>query len=105
MRDRAFKALNQNAADSGEIRVKHYVADFSEAFLQSQLQEHFNIHDKEIDEKAVRHSDREVDFDLFRKNNGFGESPFQTARLAQRINMLYGDDAENQMAVRHFIDA
>ena len=75
--------------------MRHFISDWSQPFIQSKLQELLNDHDKRLESDAVRHKDREVVFDLFRKKNGLSKSPYEVALLTNRLNELYGDDIES----------
>ena len=53
----------------------------------------------------MRHKDRSVVFSFFKTHSGFGNSPYELALLSNRLNELYGDEIENQMCVKFFIDS
>ena len=38
-------AYNYNLRDEGDIKVRHFVSDWSQAFIQSKLQVYLNSHD------------------------------------------------------------
>ena len=104
MRRIAYRDL-KNPHDVGDFKVRHFISDWSQTFIQSKLQVFLNDLDVMLESNAVRHKDREVVFDLFKTQEGFCKSPYEVALLTNRLNELYGDEIENQTCMKYFIDS
>jgi hypothetical protein len=84
-------SLLTDSNKKGYIKVNHFVSDWNQAFIQSNLQSYLNAHDRRIRNEKLE--EKETNFDFFSENEGF-KTTYDIAVFTKRINMLYGGEIE-----------